>query len=130
VYIKRRSGQGAAVYEARCAELGLVPCTQVLQQLEQKRANMAHCKVGVVGAPALAAALAANSIISALDLRDNSLNGKVCCQRTAHAAQLPPRSALCCVCQAQHGSGSLSGFRLVAAALNMHSTARAAFCRQ
>jgi hypothetical protein len=77
VYIKRRSGQGAAVYEARCAELGLIPCTQVLQQLESSKANMAHCNLGAGGAPALAAALSANSVISSLDLRDNNLDGKV-----------------------------------------------------
>lgn len=29
VYVKRRSGQGVAVYETRCAELGLTPCSQV-----------------------------------------------------------------------------------------------------
>jgi len=77
VYIKRRSGQGCAVYEARCAELGTTPCTQVLQQLENSHANMAHCNLGAGGAPALAAALAANSVISCLDLRDNHLDGRV-----------------------------------------------------
>lgn len=77
VYIKRRAGQGAAVYEARCAELGLTPCTQVLQQLDSSYANMAHCNVGAGTAPALAAALAANNAISSLDLRDNNLDGKV-----------------------------------------------------
>jgi hypothetical protein len=29
VYVKRRSGQGVAVYETRCAELGITPCSQV-----------------------------------------------------------------------------------------------------
>lgn len=77
VYIKRRSGQGAAVYEARCAELGFIPCTQVLQQLESSRANMAHCNLGAGAASALASALAANSAISCLDLRDNNLDGMV-----------------------------------------------------
>jgi hypothetical protein len=50
---------------------------QVLQQLENSSANMAHCNLGAGGAPALAAALAANSAISSLDLRDNNLDGKV-----------------------------------------------------
>jgi hypothetical protein len=80
VYIKRRSGQGAAVYETRCAELGVTPCTQVLQQLESTQANMAHCNIGAGSAPALAAALSANNMISSLDLRDNNLDGKVCCR--------------------------------------------------
>ena len=77
MYIKRRSGQGAAVYEARCAELGITPCTQVLQQLEATSANMAHCNIGAGSATALAAALAANNVINCLDLRDNNLDGKV-----------------------------------------------------
>jgi hypothetical protein len=29
VYVKRRSGQGVAVYATRCAELGITPCSQV-----------------------------------------------------------------------------------------------------
>lgn len=65
------------MYEARCAELGLTPCTQVLQQLDSSSANMAHCNLGAGGAPALGAALAANNNISSLDLRDNNLDGKV-----------------------------------------------------
>lgn len=29
VYIKRRGGQGTAVYEAKCTEFGVTPCSQV-----------------------------------------------------------------------------------------------------
>eukprot|EP00878_Enallax_costatus_P018517 GHUV01019493.1.p1 GENE.GHUV01019493.1~~GHUV01019493.1.p1 ORF type:complete len:602 (+),score=224.84 GHUV01019493.1:1356-3161(+) len=76
VYIKRRSGQGIAVYEARCADLGIIPVNQVIQQLDRPQANMAHCKLGSEGAKALGAALAAASNIAALDLRDNGLDGK------------------------------------------------------
>lgn len=32
VYVKRRGGQGAASYEARCVELGITVCTQVCAQ--------------------------------------------------------------------------------------------------
>eukprot|EP00879_Flechtneria_rotunda_P029481 GHRR01031889.1.p1 GENE.GHRR01031889.1~~GHRR01031889.1.p1 ORF type:complete len:187 (+),score=109.20 GHRR01031889.1:76-561(+) len=77
LYIKRHGGEGAAVYEAHCAELGITPINQVIQQLENEVANMAHCKIGGAGAPALAAALAANRCINALILRNNGLDGKV-----------------------------------------------------
>lgn len=50
---------------------------QVIQQLERPQANMAHCQLGLDGAKALGAALAAASNITALDLRDNGLDGKV-----------------------------------------------------
>lgn len=51
---------------------------QVIQQLEEPDAKMAHCKLGFDGAKALAAALAVAVHIRALDLRDNGLDGKVC----------------------------------------------------
>jgi hypothetical protein len=50
---------------------------QVVQQLENQLANLAHCKIGAAGAVPLAAALSAQNSIVALDLRDNRLDGKV-----------------------------------------------------
>lgn len=50
---------------------------QVVQQLENQLANLAHCKLGAAGAVPLAAALSAQNSIVALDLRDNGLDGKV-----------------------------------------------------
>eukprot|EP00775_Hariotina_reticulata_P006370 gene6370-6602_t len=76
IYIKKSSGQGAAEYEARCADVGITPCKQVLQQLDSCEANMSHCKIGGPGAAPLAAALAANSCIMSLDLKDNGFDSK------------------------------------------------------
>jgi hypothetical protein len=42
-------------------------------------ANMAHCKLGRDGAEALGVALAANTLIASLDLRDNGLDAEVGC---------------------------------------------------
>jgi hypothetical protein len=50
---------------------------QVLQALGSPVANMAHCKLGRDGAEALGVALAANTLIASLDLRDNGLDAEV-----------------------------------------------------
>lgn len=39
-----------AVYVLKCQELGVIPSTQVVQQLRQADASMAHCKLGRHGA--------------------------------------------------------------------------------
>jgi hypothetical protein len=65
------------VYEAKCAELGVVPSRRVLQQLQVPAANMANCKLGRRGAAALGHALTANTAITELDLSDNGLDSKV-----------------------------------------------------
>jgi hypothetical protein len=64
----------------------LTAYVQVVQQLENQLANLAHCKIGAAGAVPLAAALSAQNSIVALDLRDNGLDGKVC----AHVASSAP----------------------------------------
>lgn len=69
--------QQAGSYTACCAELHIMPCTKLLQQLACARVDLANCLLGSAGAVALAAALAASSGIEVLNLRDNGLEGKV-----------------------------------------------------
>lgn len=45
--------------------------------LNVPNANLAHCKLGSRGGTALGRALAANTVIATLDLRDNGLDAKV-----------------------------------------------------
>jgi hypothetical protein len=49
----------------------------VLQQLTSPAGAMAHCALGRQGAAALGAALAANTVLASLDLRDNGLDSQV-----------------------------------------------------
>lgn len=76
LHSRHRTSPGSAVYATRCAEMGLVPCSQVVRELDRSTANLAHCKIGPSGAPALAAALAANCTIQSLCLRGSGLDGK------------------------------------------------------
>lgn len=50
------------------------PRHQVLQNLPTELGAMAHCALGRPGAAALGAALAANTVLKSLDLRDNGLD--------------------------------------------------------
>jgi hypothetical protein len=68
------SSPAAAVYIYNCHQLGVVPSTQVVQQLKSAESNMSHCKLGRRGAQALRHALATNTCITSLDLTDNSLD--------------------------------------------------------
>lgn len=65
------------MYVLKCQELGVTPCTQVVQQLAAPSSNMAHCKLGRQGAAALRHALQANTAITDLNLSDNSLDAMV-----------------------------------------------------
>lgn len=75
---------GPAETERR--RLPSTPCqAQVLQQLTSPAGAMAHCSLGRGGAAALGAALAANTALTALDLRDNNLDPEVgrCCHASS-----------------------------------------------
>eukprot|EP00798_Chlamydomonas_sp_ICE-L_P005914 gene5914-33487_t len=75
-YVKGDNTQGGAVYTLKCTSLGVHASSQVLNALKMENANMAHCKLGRYGAAALRHALAANNVITALNLEDNGLCGK------------------------------------------------------
>ena len=67
------------MYVFKCHELGMVPSSQVVSQLRQPESTMAHCQLGRYGAKALRHALMANTVITSLNLEDNSLDALVCC---------------------------------------------------
>lgn len=83
--------QGVTVYSQRSAEAGVPPSSQVLSQLAQPAAKMAHARIGLAGAGPLGAALAANTAISSLDLSDNDL-----CPEVRGAVGLISAVCTCC----------------------------------
>ncbi|GAX76994.1 hypothetical protein CEUSTIGMA_g4441.t1 [Chlamydomonas eustigma] len=75
LYVKNNTrSQGTSVYVLRCQEIGIVPSSQVVQQLQCARANMGYCQLGRTGAKALRNALAINTMITELDLNNNGLD--------------------------------------------------------
>ncbi|KAG1666022.1 hypothetical protein FOA52_010932 [Chlamydomonas sp. UWO 241] len=76
LYIKKNvaSTQGTTVYCLKCQEMGVVPSSQVVQQLQCETSNMGHCQLGRAGARALRHALIANSAITDLNLSDNGFD--------------------------------------------------------
>ncbi|KAF5838018.1 hypothetical protein DUNSADRAFT_3505 [Dunaliella salina] len=69
-------GGGVQIYVIKCQELGVIPSTQVVQQLRQAECDMGHCQLGRRGAQALRHALAVNTSITDLNLMDNGLDAQ------------------------------------------------------
>ncbi|GMH33627.1 hypothetical protein BSKO_01461 [Bryopsis sp. KO-2023] len=67
---------GAATYEAKCHNLGVVPSTQVMKQLGKDECRVDHVGLGREGAEALAQALGSNNIVTRLSLVDCALDSK------------------------------------------------------
>ncbi|XP_068741585.1 leucine-rich repeat-containing protein 74B-like [Montipora capricornis] len=65
--------QGKIRYLTACKNLGLIPCTPFLRQLEKSEMNLMHYNLGPVGAEAVAVALMNNNSIMTLNLSDNCI---------------------------------------------------------
>ncbi|GBF95369.1 hypothetical protein Rsub_07797 [Raphidocelis subcapitata] len=126
VYVKASPGGGGAVYIAKCAELGLRPVSQVLQQLPGPSASLARCSLGGPAAAALGAALAANTCLGALDLRDNGMDAAALSDVltglcTATGARLTPRTRQRQLDLAQESFGLIAKRALLDACICMHA---------
>ncbi|XP_073244813.1 uncharacterized protein [Porites lutea] len=60
-------------YTAACKNLGLIPCTPFLRQLDKAEMNLKHYNLGPMGAEAVAVALMQNNSVLTLNIADNSI---------------------------------------------------------
>ena len=60
-------------YYTACKNLGLIPCTPFLRQLDKPEMNLKHYNLGPMGAEAVAVALMTNNRVLTLNIADNCI---------------------------------------------------------
>lgn len=65
--------QGKRQYLTACKNLGLIPCTPFLRQVQKSEMNLKHYNLGPLGAEAVAVSLMHNNCIMTLNIADNCI---------------------------------------------------------